>query len=86
MWLDEHFHDNNILDRSYFTDEACVYLSGNVDYQNYRIWFIESLYELIETNVHPGKVRDRVPTCRRRITYLAFTYCYLLLILLVIHR
>lgn len=67
-WFNENLaHNNNLLDLTFFTDEAWFHLSGYVNSQNFRIWGAENPHEFVETNLHPQKIGVWVAISRRRI-------------------
>lgn len=66
-WFNEHLNDNNVLDRTFFSDEAWVHLSGYVNSQNYRTWATENPHQFLETDLHALKVGIWVAMSRRRI-------------------
>ena len=47
---------NEILNRTFYTDEAWFHLSGYVNSQNFRIWSTDNPYQFIETPLHPEKI------------------------------
>lgn len=67
-WFNEHLApNNNLLDLTFFTDEAWFYLSGFVNSQNYRTWATENPHEVIEVPLHSLKVGIWIGISRRRI-------------------
>lgn len=66
-WFNQHLHNNNLLDVTFFTDEAWVHLSGYVNSQNYRTWGTENPHVFVETTLHPQKIGIWVAVSRRRI-------------------
>lgn len=66
-WFNENLNNNNILDKTFFSDEAWFHLSGYVNSQNRRIWSAENPHVFIESPLHPQKVGVWVAMSRRRI-------------------
>ncbi|XP_031338283.1 uncharacterized protein LOC116167171 [Photinus pyralis] len=66
-WFNERLNDNNLLDLTFYSDEAWVHLSGYVNSQNYRTWAAENPHIFVETSLHPQKVGVWVAMSRRRI-------------------
>lgn len=66
-WFNQNLNDNDILDISFFSDEAWFHLSGYVNSQNYRTWGAENPHVFMETTLHPIKVGVWVAMSRRRI-------------------
>ncbi|KAL1488740.1 hypothetical protein ABEB36_014539 [Hypothenemus hampei] len=67
QWFNAHMDNDEILDLSFFSDEAWFHLSGYVNSQNYRTWSTENPHEFVETTLHPVKVRVWIAMSRRRI-------------------
>ncbi|CAH1107732.1 unnamed protein product [Psylliodes chrysocephalus] len=74
QWFNEQLNDNNLLDRSFFTDEAWFHLSGYVNSQNYRTWATENPHSFVEISLHPIKVGIWIAISRRRIIGPIFFY------------
>jgi hypothetical protein len=66
-WFNENLNDDDILDLTFFSDEAWFHLSGYVNSQNYRSWNTENPNILRETTLHPIKLGVWVAMSRRRI-------------------
>lgn len=66
-WFNENLNNNDVLDLTYFTDEAWFHLTGYVNSQNYRTWATENPHTYIETSLHPLKIGVWVAISRRRI-------------------
>jgi hypothetical protein len=66
-WFNEHLNNDDLLDVTFFTDEAWVHLSGYVNSQNYRTWATENPHNFVETSLHPEKIGVWVAVSRRRI-------------------
>jgi len=66
-WFNNNLNNNQILDLTFFTDEAWFHLSGYVNSQNYRTWGTENPHVLQETSLHPLKIGIWVAMSRRRI-------------------
>ena len=60
-------HGNDVLDRTFFTDEAWFSLSGFVNSQNTRIWSSENPNAIQETPLHPEKIGVWCAISRSRI-------------------
>lgn len=67
QWFNEHLSNDDILDLTFFSDEAWFHLSGYVHSQNYRTWATENPHTFIETSLHPIKIGIWVAMSRRRI-------------------
>lgn len=67
QWFNEHLNNNNLLDLTFFSDEAWVHLSGYVNSQNYRTWAADNPHNFVETPLHPQKIGMWVAISRRRI-------------------
>lgn len=67
QWFNEQLNNNDLLDLTFFSDEAWVHLSGYVNSQNYRTWATENPHIFVETSLHPQKVGVWVAISRRRI-------------------
>lgn len=65
-WFNENLNDD-LLDISFFSDEAWFHLSGYVNSQNYRIWNAENPHVYRETPMHPIKIGVWIAMSRRRI-------------------
>lgn len=66
QWFLDVMNDD-ILDNTFFTDEAWFHLSGYVNSQNYRTWSTENPHVLVETSLHPIKIGIWVAMSRRRV-------------------
>ena len=60
-------HGIEVLDETFFTDEAWFNLSGYVNSQNSRIWSTDNPFALKETALHPEKIGVWVAISRARI-------------------
>ncbi|KAJ4441236.1 hypothetical protein ANN_11087 [Periplaneta americana] len=58
---------NEILNLTFYTDEAWFHLSGYVNSQNFRIWSTNNPYEFIETPLHAEKIGVWAAMSRRKI-------------------
>lgn len=65
-WFNQNLR-NDILDVSFFSDEAWFHLSGYVNSQNFRIWSAENPHAFHETSLHPIKIGVWIAMSRRRI-------------------
>lgn len=66
-WFNAHQRADEILDLSFYTDEAWFHLTGYVNSQNYRTWSAVNPHIFRETNLHPVKVGVWAGISRRRI-------------------
>lgn len=66
-FFQENLNNDEILDLSFFTDEAWFHLSGYVNKQNYRTWSVNNPNNRIEVPLHPVKVGVWLAVSRRRI-------------------
>jgi len=71
-WFLNNLDNDDILDISFYTDEAYFQLNGYVNSQNMRMWSAENPHEFIEAPLHPLKVGLWVAISRRRIFYVFF--------------
>jgi hypothetical protein len=60
-------NDNNILDKSFFSDEAWFEMSGYVNSQNMRMWSAENPHFYTQTPLHPQKIGVWLGMSRRRL-------------------
>jgi hypothetical protein len=58
---------DDILDHTFFSDEAWIHLDGYVNSQNYRIWSSENPHPTVETTLHLIKVGVWMAMSRQRI-------------------
>ncbi|KAJ4432161.1 hypothetical protein ANN_20777 [Periplaneta americana] len=66
-WFEQQM-TNEILNQTFYIDEAWFHLSGYVNSQNFRIWNANNPYEFIETPLHAEKIGVWAAMSRRRIT------------------
>lgn len=66
-WFNNNLRDDNILNISFFSDEAWFHLTGYINAQNYRIWSAENPHEFRETQLHPVKVGVWLAMSRQRM-------------------
>lgn len=66
-WFNANINNDDILDKTFFTDEAWFNLTGYINSQNYRTWSTENPHEYIETSLHPEKIGVWIAISRRRI-------------------
>ncbi|XP_018573282.1 uncharacterized protein LOC108912525 [Anoplophora glabripennis] len=66
-WFNENLNNNDLLNLTFFSDQAWVHLSGYINSQNYRTWATENPHEFIKTSLHPQKIGICVAVSRRRI-------------------
>lgn len=67
QWFLNNLNNDDVLDKTFFSDEAWFHLSGYLNSQNLRIWGTENPNEFIETPLHPQKVGVWIAVSRRRI-------------------
>jgi hypothetical protein len=75
-WFQQFIANNNedILDVTFFTDEAWFHLNGFINYQKSRIWSAHNRHCLQQTTLHRQKVGVRVAISREMITGSIFFY------------
>lgn len=67
QWFLNNF-DNELLDKTFFSDESWFYLNGYVNSQNMRMWTNEKPDNFfVETTLHPQKIGVWCAISRRRI-------------------
>lgn len=66
-WFVNHLNNNDILDKTFFTDESWFHLTGYVNSQNMRLWSNDNPHYFVESGLHPLKVGIWVAMSRRRI-------------------
>jgi hypothetical protein len=64
-WFNQEI--NNILDHTFYSDEAWFHLDGYINSQNYRTWSSENPHVTVATSLHPVKVGVWVAMSRQRI-------------------
>ena len=67
FFFKENLNGNDVLDKTFFSDEAWFHLSGYVSSQNSRIWSSENPHEFVEKPLHSLKVGVWCAMSRRRI-------------------
>lgn len=68
QWFSENLIDNNdLLDVTFFTDEAWFHVSGYINSQNMRMWCAENPHIFRENPLHPLKIGVWVAVSRRRL-------------------
>lgn len=67
QWFNEHLRNDDILNMTFFSDEAWFHLSGHINSQNVRYWSSENPHAFTETSLHPIKVGVWVAMSRARI-------------------
>lgn len=65
-WFNEILQEED-LNRTFFSDEAWIHLSGYINSQNYRTWSTENPHVFVENTLHPIKVGIWVAMSKRRI-------------------
>lgn len=66
-WFNQNLNNDEMLDSSFFSDEAWFHLTGYVNKQNYRMWSAEAPGEFLQTPLHPIKIGVWIAMSRRRI-------------------
>nr|XP_008198792.1 PREDICTED: uncharacterized protein LOC103314449 [Tribolium castaneum] len=66
-FLDNIANNNELLEKTFFTDEAWFHLSGYTNSQNMRIWATEHPHEIVEEPLHPEKIGVWAAISKRRI-------------------
>lgn len=67
-WFNANLRDNDdVLDLTFYTDEAWFHLEGYVNSQNMRFWSTDNPHRFIEEPLHPQKIGVWVAISRRRI-------------------
>ena len=68
-WFNRFIEENtaDVLDVTFFTDEAWFHLSGYINSQNSRLWSSDNPHSLHETPLHDKKVGVWVAISRRRM-------------------
>ena len=66
-WFKEHLNEDEMLDKTFFSDEAWFHLSGYVSSQNSRVWSSENPHEFVEKPLHSLKVGVWCAMSRRRV-------------------
>jgi hypothetical protein len=56
QWFLNHLNNNDIPNKTFFSDESWFHFSGYVNSQNMRSWHAENPHEFIETSLHPQKI------------------------------
>jgi hypothetical protein len=67
QWFQNNLNDDQLLDLTFFSDEAWFHLSGYVNSQNFRFWSSENPHNFIETPLHSQKIGVWLAVSRRRI-------------------
>lgn len=67
QWFNLNLRNDDMLDITFFSDEAWFHLSGYVNSQNFRIWSAENPHVFHETQLHPIKIGVWIAMSRRRI-------------------
>ena len=55
-WFLDFIKTDEVLNHTYFTDEAWIHLSGFVNTQTYRIWDTKNPHVIIQSPLHPQKI------------------------------
>lgn len=68
QWFVENFHNNDeLLEKTFFSDEAWFHLSGYVNSQNMRMWSGENPHYYTEVPLHSQKIGVWAAISRRRL-------------------
>lgn len=71
-WFVDNLNNDEVLDITFFSDEAWFHLDGYVNSQNMRFWSSENPHQFVETPLHPVKLGLWVAISRRRIVPIFF--------------
>ena len=73
-WFNQFIEENtaDMLDVTFFTDEAWLHLSGYINSQNSKLWSTDNPHSLHKTSLHDKKVGVWVAISRRKIFGLIF--------------
>lgn len=66
-WFNANIRNDDVLDVTFFSDEAWIHLSGYINSQNYRTWASQNPHNFVATTLHPQKLGIWVAMSRRRI-------------------
>lgn len=66
-WFNENIRNDDVLDLTFFSDEAWFHVSGYINAQNFRMWSADNPHFFRETPLHPLKVGVWLAVSRRRI-------------------
>nr|XP_015833260.1 PREDICTED: uncharacterized protein LOC107397488 [Tribolium castaneum] len=66
-FLDNIANNNELLEKTFFTDEAWIHLSGYTNSQNMRIWATQHPHEVVEEPLHTEKIGVWAAISKRRI-------------------
>lgn len=66
-WFRQFLDNDDVLNKTFFSDEAWFHLSGYVNSQNYRHWSSDNPHEFIEKPLHSIKTGVWCAMSRRRI-------------------
>lgn len=73
QWFTQHLlHNNDLLDLTFFTDEAWFHLSGYINSQTMRMWSAENPHIFRESPLHSQKVGVWIGVSRRRLIPIFF--------------
>lgn len=67
QWFNENINNNEMLDKTFFSDEAWFHLNGYVNAQNMRMWSAENPHYFREATMHPVKIGVWLAVSRRRV-------------------
>lgn len=67
QFFNQYLNNDDVLDKTFFTDEAWFHLTGYLNSQNMRIWSTENPHYFRETGLHPVKIGVWCAMSRRRV-------------------
>lgn len=67
QWFTENLNNNDVLNKTFFSDEAWFHLNGYINAQNMRMWGTENPHYFREATMHPVKIGVWLAVSRRRI-------------------
>ena len=66
-WFVNNLMNNDLLNLTFFSDEAWFHLSGYVNSQNMRMWSTDNPHFFVESPLHAQKIGVWIAVSRRRI-------------------
>lgn len=66
-FFNANLNDDDVLDKTFFTDEAWFHLNGYINAQNMRMWATDNPHFYRETTLHPVKIGVWCAMSRRRL-------------------
>lgn len=67
QWFTDNLMNDDLLNLTFFSDEAWFHLSGYINSQNMRMWSSENPHIFLESPLHPEKIGVWMAVSRRRI-------------------